>query len=62
MTAETARHIVESQPGADHQITLVDENGNPTHVYTLSRRATSKIRRHMAALQPTYTTERGPPV
>jgi hypothetical protein len=53
VTAETARHIVESQPGADHQITLTDEGGNPTHIYTLSRRATKKIRKHMAALQPT---------
>jgi len=52
VTAETARHVAESQPGADHQITLVDHDGNPTHVYTLSRRATKKIRRHMAALQP----------
>jgi len=55
VTAETARHIVESQPGADHQITLVDENGDPTHIYTLSRRATKRIRKHMAALQPTCT-------
>lgn len=53
VTAETARHVVESQPGADHQITLVDEAGNPTHIYTLSRRATKRIRRHMAGLQPT---------
>ena len=53
VTADTARHIVRSQPGADHQITLLDENGNPTHIYTLSRRATKRIRRHMAALQPT---------
>jgi len=53
VTAETARRIVESQPDADHQITLVDDAGNPTHIYTLSRRATRKIRRHMTALQPT---------
>lgn len=53
VTAETARHIVATQPDADHQITLVDENGNPTHIYTLSRRATKRIRRHIAALQPT---------
>jgi hypothetical protein len=55
VTADTARHIVETQSEADHQITLIDENGNPTHVYTLSRRATKQIRRHMAALQPTCT-------
>ncbi len=53
VTADTARHIVRSQPDADHQITLIDENGQPTHIYTLSRRATKKIRRHMEALRPT---------
>lgn len=53
VTAETARHIVGSQPDADHQITLVDETGNPTHIYTLSRRATNRIRKHVASLQPT---------
>jgi hypothetical protein len=53
VTAETARHIVATQPNADHQITLVDAEGNPTHIYTLSRRATRKIRRHIETLQPT---------
>ena len=53
VTAETARHIVRSQPGADHQITLIDENGLPTNIFTLSRRATKRIRRHMEALHPT---------
>lgn len=53
VTAETARHIVRSQPDADHQITLIDENGQPTHIYTLSRRATKRIRRHMEAFHPT---------
>lgn len=53
VTAETAREIVGAQPGADHQITLVDDQGNPTHIYTLSRRATKRIRMHMQALQPT---------
>lgn len=53
VTAETARHIVQSQPEADHQITLVDDDGNPTLIYTLSRSATKTIRRHIAALQPT---------
>jgi hypothetical protein len=53
VTAETAREIVRRQPNADHQITLVDEYGNPTHVYTLSRRETKKIRKHMEALHPT---------
>ncbi|MGD2043370.1 MAG: DUF222 domain-containing protein [Acidimicrobiia bacterium] len=53
VTAETAREIVGTQPEADHQITLVDEKGLPTHIYTLSRRATRRIRRHMQALQPT---------
>ena len=53
VTADTARHIVAGQPDAEHQITLVDENGNPTHIYTLSRRATKRIRRHIEALRPT---------
>lgn len=53
VTAETAREIVGTQPRADHQITLVDETGRPTHIYTLSRRATKRIRRHIEALQPT---------
>jgi hypothetical protein len=53
VTAETARHIVASQPGADHQITLVDDNGKPTHVYTLSRKATKQIRKSIQAIQPT---------
>lgn len=53
VTAETARHIVSSQPDADHQITLVDGNANPTHIYTLSRKATKRIRQHVNALQPT---------
>lgn len=53
VTADTARHIVATQPEADHQITLVDDGGNPTHIFTLSRRATKRIRRHMEALQPT---------
>lgn len=53
VTAETARHIVSGQPNSEHQITLLDRNGNPTHIYTLSRRATRLIRRHMEALQPT---------
>ncbi|MFZ0015630.1 MAG: DUF222 domain-containing protein [Acidimicrobiia bacterium] len=53
VTAETARQIVCGQPNADHQITLVDANGSPTHIYTLSRRETKKIRSHMEALQPT---------
>lgn len=52
VTAETARTVVESQPGADHQITLLDQNGDPTHIYTLSRRAAKRIRRHINALQP----------
>lgn len=52
VTAETARHIVATQPGADHQITLLDDNGQPTHIFTLSRRATKRIRRHIEALQP----------
>lgn len=53
VSGETARHIVSGQPHADHQITLIDGNGDPTHIYTLSRRATKQIRRHMEALQPT---------
>jgi len=53
VTAETARQIVCGQPNADHQITLVDDAGNPTHIYTLSRRETKKIRKHIEALQPT---------
>jgi hypothetical protein len=53
VTAETARRIVSTQPESEHQITVVDEEGNPTHVYTLSRRATRRIRRHVEALQPT---------
>lgn len=53
VTADTVREIVGSQPDADHQITLVDADGRPTHVYTLSRKATKRIRRHMQALQPT---------
>lgn len=53
VTAETARHIVATQPGANHQISLLDDNGQPTHIYTLSRRATKRIRRHIEALQPT---------
>jgi hypothetical protein len=53
VTAETARRIVSSQPEADHQITLIGEDGRPSHIYTLSRRATKRIRRHIAALQPT---------
>jgi hypothetical protein len=53
VTAETARHIVASQPGADHQITLTDDNGNPTHVYTLTRKATKRIRRQIQTVQPT---------
>ena len=53
VTAETARHIVRSQPDAEHQITLVGEDGQPTHIYTLSRRATKRIRRHMEAWHPT---------
>lgn len=52
VSAETTREIVAGQPEAEHQITLVDEHGNPTHVFTLSRRATRRIRRHMEALQP----------
>lgn len=55
VTAETARHIVASQPGADHQVTLTGDNGKPTHVYTLTRRATKKIRQHIQAIQPTCT-------
>lgn len=55
VTAETARLVVASQPEADHQITLVDDHGKPTHVYTLSRKATKRIRRHVAAVQPTCT-------
>lgn len=53
VTADTAREIVASQPNAEHQVTLVDSNGKPTHIYTLSRRATKRIRRHIAARQPT---------
>jgi hypothetical protein len=53
VSGENARRIVAGQPDADHQITVIDENGTPTHIYTLSRRATTKIRRHMEALQPT---------
>lgn len=53
VTAETARDIVAGQPDAEHQITLVDEHGRPTHVFSLSRRATKRIRKHMTALQPT---------
>lgn len=53
VTAETARRIVGSQPDAEHQITLTDDRGNPTHVYTLRRRATKEIRRHIQATQPT---------
>lgn len=53
VTAAAARRIVSSQPEADHQITLIGEDGRPTHIYTLSRRATKRIRRHIAALQPT---------
>lgn len=52
VTAEMARFVVESQPDAEHQITLVDDDGNPTHIYTLSRRATKRIRKHINALQP----------
>lgn len=55
VTAETARHIVATQPEADHQITLVDGNGKPTHVYTLTRKTTKKIRQHIEAIQPTCT-------
>lgn len=55
VTAETARHIVATQPDAEHQITVVDETGNPTHVYTLSRRATKRIRRSIDAISPTCT-------
>ena len=53
VTADAARHIVAGQPEADHQITLIDENGQPTHIYTLSRRATKRIGRHMEALHTT---------
>jgi hypothetical protein len=53
VTAETARHVVASQPRADHQITLVDEQGNPTHIYTLTRKATKQIRKSIQAIQPT---------
>jgi hypothetical protein len=53
VTAETARHVVAFQPEADHQITLTDDNGNPTHVYTLSRQATKQIRKSIQAIQPT---------
>jgi len=55
VTAETARQIVAAQPVAEHRITIVDEAGNPTHVHTLTRRATMTIRRHIEAVQPTCT-------
>lgn len=53
VTAETARRVVGSQPDAEHRITVTDDDGNPTHVYTLTRRATRTIRRHVQTLQPT---------
>ncbi|MGD2101446.1 MAG: DUF222 domain-containing protein [Acidimicrobiia bacterium] len=55
ITAETARHIVASQPDAEHRITVTDDHGNPTHIYTLTRKATAAIRRHVETLQPLCT-------
>ena len=52
ITAETARRLVQSSPEAEHVLTLVDESGQPTHIRTLSRHATKKIRRHIETLQP----------
>lgn len=53
VTAETARRVFAAQPDARHQITVIDEHGRPTHIYTLSRYATQRIRQHLTALQPT---------